>query len=800
MKVPYNWLKEYIDFELSPAELADKLTMSGLEVEFIEQVKPQFESIKVGKIISVTKHPNAEKLSLCEVVVKDGAESLAIVCGAKNMKTGDKVAVALDGSKIKDDIKINKTKIRGVDSQGMICSEVELGLSEESSGVIILPSSVQLGIDLDDFLQIKDSVLEVNVTPNRPDCLSILGIAKEVSVFTSKPVTFPVYSLREELEKTTDCVDIAIADFAGCPRYTGRIIKDVKIGPSDLALQVKLKKVGLRPVNNVVDITNYVLMEYGHPLHAFDYDLLAGKKIIVRRAKKQEKLVAIDGREYGLDKEVLCIADANTPLAVAGIMGGKSSEVSENSHNILLESAYFHPPLVRRASKKLGLSSDSSYRFERGTDYDILAKASDRAACLIGEMAEGKILKGIIDLKKGEKKPAAIIFRIPQCNKILGTEVEAGHTADILSKLNCEVDRITGDTLKVVPPSYRTDLEREIDLIEEVARIYGYDNLNMRVNSGRPSLQKGSSIEEGLKKVRNILVGLGLKEVINYSFINKNFKKKLLLEENNPLLDVIEIANPLNEDYSVMRTALVHGLLMNVSLNQAKGNLDLSYYETGKVYTRLKGSVKEEEKLGIVLSGNRFKQKWYTKGESSDFFTLKGIIEVLFKNLGISNFEMILSKKSFFHPKKGIQIRIGGETVGFFGEIIFDVLEQYDIENIVLIAELSIFKLVCYINETIKYQELPKYPATIRDLAFISDKKVSHIEIVKAVNKLKIPILESFYLFDVYCGQQVPADKKSLAYSFKYRDKHRTLKDGEVNKFHDKIINILKKEFGCIIR
>lgn len=802
MKVPVKWLKEYVDFDINTEELAHLLTMAGLEVEDIIDYQPQFDNVFVGQIEEKEQHPNADKLSLCKVRVSVEGEALNIVCGAKNISAGDKVPVAVNGANLSAiGLKIKKSKIRDVESNGMICSESELGFADKSEGVIILPEDAPIGVKFEDYLDISDSVLEINVTPNRPDALSLIGVAREVAALLKKKIKFPELSLSEEDKTTESLVSVNLEDNKDCMRYSARVIEDVKIADSPLELKIKLDKIGIRSVNNVVDITNLVLMEYGQPLHAFDYKL-SGGKINVRRAKSGEVLKAIDDKDYKLDSEVLVIADEQKPLAVAGIMGGKDSEVSDATTDILLESAVFTPSLVRRGTKKLTLFSDSSYRFERGVDYEQVINASNRASSLIAKYAGGKVLKGMVDVKGEKPVNMMITFRPERCDQILGTEIDLATIKDIFVSLGCEVYAENKGVLDVIPPSCRHDLEREIDLIEEVARMYGYDNLEMRVGKTNPSPQKTSPVHPLSKQIRNILSGAGLREFINYSFVNKNFTDKLQITEKDfDVNSIIKIANPVTEDTSVMRTSMVPGMLNVVSFNHNQSNFSVSGFELGRVYKWEDSKPVEHEMLSLVVNGNKVESKWNAEAVKYDFYDLKGIVEVLFESLGIKEIEFLPYCASYMHPNRIAAVKICGKEIGFFGEVDSDILENYDIDGSVFLAEfdLEVIAEVAGIAKT-KYSSLPKYPGISRDIAFLADEELTHNEVEAAILGLKIPLLDSFNLFDVYTGEQVEEGKKSMAYSFLYRSAKKTLKDKEVAHFHDKIIKTLQKDLNCVIR
>lgn len=801
MLVPIAWLKEYIDFELTPEELAEQLNLTGTAVESIKNLGEGLENVRVGQILDVRPHPNADKLSLTTINIA-WEENLEIVCGAKNIKPGDKVPVALIGAHLPNGVEIKLAKIRGVTSQGMLCSQTELKLGQDTGGIYILPEDVEVGALFADAMELNDTVLELEITPNRPDCLAMIGIAREVGAITGNKLHKPAVSIIESAEKATDVAGVEIVDADLCPRYAARIIRGVKIGPSPSWMQQRLQKAGMRPINNIVDITNYVMLETGQPLHAFDLNTLASKKIIVRRARNSEHITTIDGVLRELDDSMLVIADAERPVALAGVMGGSDTEVTEKTVDILLESAYFEPKSIMRTSRNLGLLSESSARFEKGVDPNGTVYAADRAAQLMAEHAGGMVLEGIIDVYPERIEPKRLPLRTDRVNAILGTKLTLDEISKILNRLELSVKVIEGTTeMWVIVPTFRPDLEREIDLIEEIARIYGYNNIKSTLpeSSGK---QGGLNLRQKIaESIKTRLISSGLSEVITYSLFDPRDADKLQVTDGDPFRWFVKLMNPLSEELSVLRTTLLVNLIRVLKYNINREQYDVQIYEIGHIFWHEAGRElpDEETMLGIALTGAWSSDQWYEKARNIDFFDLKGVIESIMDEIGVDGWSVRQFTHPSLHPGKSAEILINNEAIGYFGELHPDVQAAFDIPR-AYIAELNFNKLIDKARVAKAFTEIPKYPAISLDIAVLVDQSVSHDQLIELIRTEGKPILEQASLFDLYTGKGIPEGKKSMAYSMVFRAPDRTLTDEEALEARERIITSLSRELGAEIR
>ncbi|HID95873.1 MAG TPA: phenylalanine--tRNA ligase subunit beta [Candidatus Latescibacteria bacterium] len=797
MRVPYNWLKDYVDFDLSPPELANRLTMIGLEVEAIEEVKPGFEGVVVGKILSVERHPSASGLMVCWVDV--GAERLPIICGAPNVREEEKVAVALQGAKLPDNRIIKRRRFKGLESAGMICSEAELGLGDDRSGIMVLPEGFRVGAPLDQALGLCDVILDLEVTPNRPDCMSLIGVAREVSVVVGKPLKLPGCPVEEGSERVEELAAVEIEDTESCPRYSARVVRGVRVGPSPAWLARRLEMTGLRPINNVVDVTNYVLMELGHPLHAFDLDRLSGRRIIVRRAAKDEVITTLDSVWRRLDEDILVIADAERPVAVAGVMGGMDSEVTDQTKDVLLESAYFHPPVVRAGAKKLDLSTEASQRFERGADFNATVGALDRAARLIAELSGGVIARGVIDQYPKRLSPPRIRLRPQRIGKILGVRIPRTRVESILTSLGCEVFR-QEDTLQVCIPSFRPDLTREIDLIEEVARIYGYDRIpaDERV-SGSLGVEINAK-ERMISRIRDILTGLGMTEVVTSSLIDP-----AALDLFVPATSWVRISNPASHQMSVLRPALLPSLLEVTAWNLNRKVEGVKIFEVGRVFcssgsSGSSGSILERIQVGGAITGVRKGQSWGEGTIEVDFFDIKGIVEMTLERIGCEKVEMRHLEDGIYESSQAVEVYVDGQGLGTLGMVSPDILARFDMSQPVYGFSLDLDALLNCCKRGKRYRPLPRFPAAHRDIAVIVDDHVEAEKVAQVILSVDPILTESVDLFDVYRGGQIPAGKKSLAFSLRFRSPERTLSDEEVDQLFGRIVDRLQKDFGARLR
>lgn len=803
MIVTQNWLREFLSFDMPVDQLAHRLTMAGLEVEGVEELGAGLDSVIVAELVSVERHPDAERLTLCRV--NNGNETLQVVCGATNHRQGDLVALATVGSVLPGEFKIKKSKIRGQESFGMLCSEKELGLSEESAGIMILPAGLELGTPVFEALGLKDVCYEIGLTPNRPDCLSVFGVAREVGAMTGQKPQLPRTDLEETGDQTAALTSVTIEAPQLCPRYDARLIRGVKIGPSPAWLVRRLEAVGMRSINNVVDVTNYVMMELGHPLHAFDFKLLRGGRIVVKNAGEGELFTTLDGQQRQLVAEDLVICDAEGAVALAGIMGGQNSEIQDDTVEVLLESAYFSPNGIRRTSKRLGIHSESSHRFERGADVDMVPVALDRAAQLIQATAGGAVCVGPIDCYPSVLRPREIELSSPKANAVLGLDLTTEQVAAHLESIGLQVAAGDGEgTLRVQVPLFRPDLEREIDLIEEVARLNGYDAIPVTMPATEIACQLPTRHLQLQTRLRDLLVSQGFAEVINYSFISSNAIDKLGLVEDDRRRQPVAILNPLTEEQSVMRTTLVPSLLETVSRNLAYRTLDLQLFELRPVFEAAAdgaGHGREPLHLAVAMTGDRSPLGWVEKAQKVDFYDLKGIAEYLLTSLGVGGASWIADAgETFLHPGKSARIMLGDQQVGVIGEVHPGVLQAFEIGQPVLLLDFDLELLLAHFAPDISFTPLSRFPDVFRDSAILVDDALPVAEVLTLIERAKAKFAQDVTLFDLYSGKGIPAGKKSLAFRVNYRSTEKTFTDEEINKAHGRIIKTLERELGAEIR
>lgn len=803
MLVSLKWLRDYVDIDLPPQDIAAKLTMTGLEVESIESIRPGFSDVRVARISRIEPHPNADTLLLCEVSTPEG--DYPVVCGAHNIKAGDIVPLAMVGARLPGGKVIKKSKIRGEISEGMLCSEEELLVGSDASGIMLLPEGLPLGSDLGDALDLSDTVFDLSVTPNRADCLSIIGIAREVAAVTGKKIHYPDADVVENNEDIHQITSVTIEDPDLCPRYTARVIMDVRIGPSPLWLRKKLESIELRSINNIVDVTNFVMMEMGQPLHAFDFDQLAEGKIMVRRSHPEEKFVSLDGKERILPVDALLICDGQKPVAIGGVIGGLNSEVTDNTKTILLESAYFKPSSIRRTARAMAMGTDASFRFERGIDPEGVVRALDRAAKLIAELSAGNICKGVIDQNPGNVVvPRDIVLRLKNVEAILGVAISEDEVMRIIDGLEMEIRKANEEVFLVTPLSSRRDITREIDLIEEIARLYGYD----RIPATLP-LVSTMSQESGEKKrmaesaIRYIMNGFGYTEAINYSFIHPSAVDDLLLFPDDSRRNQILIKNPLSDEQSVMRTTIVYSLLRDALKNFASGCADVKLFEIGRTYLWEKGAQEPAEcnRAAFLITGRRYEERWNLPVENADFYDLKCCVENVFHALTISIPSYRAdSSEPFLHPGKSCGLFSGDNRIGFLGEVHPDVLLRLGISNSVTVCELDLDAIVVHSATGKTFTNIPKFPAILRDAAFLIRRGVEAEAFVVATKKSHEELLEKVEVFDVYEGNNIPDGMKSLGLRFQYRSWERTLTDEEVNVVHGRVMERIIRALGASIR
>ena len=798
MLISLNWLKQYIDLDgIEINEMENSLTMIGQEVEKIEIAGSNLENVVTAKIIEKEMHPDSDHLTVCKV--DNGKEILQIVCGASNHKAGDKVVLAQIGAKLSEDFVIKKGKIRGKESCGMLCSEVELGIGSDKDGIIILPEDAPIGVPFKDYLGINDTVFELEITPNRPDCLSHIGIARELSAYYGKELKYPETEIKSEIsEKTSDNVKVSIEDSNLSRRYVTRILKNVTVKESPKWLKERIEAVGLRSINNIVDVSNFILMEMNHPNHVFDLDKIEGNEIKVKSAVKGDKLVTLDEQERELEDGDIVICDSKKILALGGVMGGLDSEVTDNTKNILLEVAHFNPQNVRKTSRRLTLSSDSSYRFERGIDVEDSIKVINRLANLIQEVAGGEILNGYVDVYPvpHENKVAELNFE--RLNRFVGKVIPREKVIEILRNLEIDV-KDNGETLTLTAPSYRGDLELEQDYFEEVIRMYGFDNIENILP--RVDINKNSTLDTTklTDRVKTICASVGLKEVINYSFIPKDALQKLKftgVSEDK----LIDISNPITEDFVTMRPTLLYSLIKNAKDNMNRNVSNIRFFEVSRTFEKAEELAKEDIKVGIILAGENDKTLWNPKPVHYDFYDLKGIVEEIFSKLKFQSFSIKRSVQTEFHPGRSADVFVGKEYIGSFGEIHPDVLENFGLnKKTVLVAEFNIELIKKYINKPFVYQGIVKYPAVPRDLALVMNENILVGDVLKTIEKIDKKV-EKVELFDIYQGIGVEPGKKSVAISILLRDDSKTLEEKEINDIIDKILAKMKKDYMAELR
>ncbi|MDF1579610.1 MAG: phenylalanine--tRNA ligase subunit beta [Desulfuromonadales bacterium] len=801
MIVTGSWLKDFVDYNYAPTELSHRLTMAGLEVDNLELLGEGLDAVIVARLLAVEAHPDADKLTLCRVAT--GSEEVQVVCGATNHRSGDLVALAQVGAVLPGDFKIKKSKIRGCVSMGMLCSEKELGLADNAAGIMILPAGLTLGEPVFSALGIKDARYELGLTPNRADCLSVLGVAREVAAMTGGKLKPLVLDLAEEGAPVFAQTSVTIEAAEDCPRYAARLIRGVKIGPSPAWLAQRIESVGMRSINNVVDVTNYILMELGQPLHAFDFMHLRDQRIVVKHARDGELFTTLDGQERKLLASDLVICDGAGPVALAGIMGGLNSEVKDVTTDILLESAYFNPLTVRRTSKRLGIHSESSHRFERGTDVANLLVALDRATQLIVATAGGTVARGAIDVYPQVIPSREIPLRLAKITQVLGEELPAGQVCEMLESLGLTLVSDGPERYLVTVPHFRHDLEREIDLIEEVVRLNGYDNIPLSMPNGRADCQLLPRSRKLANLTRDHFVAAGYSELINYSFVSPASWDQVQLPADDPRRATVNVLNPLTDEQSVMRTSLVPSVLQSVAGNLAYRTLDLRLFELRPVFHPHHGAELPTEQLRLcaALCGRREPQGWANGDADVDFYDLKGVLENLLATLHINDVTWQGDASDvFLHPGKSCTLRSGESVLGTLGEVHPRVLANFDIDTPVIILDLNMAALISRTGDHPGFKPVSRFPVLQRDTALLVADILPAADILKVVAKSRIRDIEDVVIFDLYCGKGIPAGKKSVAIRVSYRSVEKTLTDDEINAAHGKLVNKLCQQLEAEIR
>ena len=802
MKVPISWLKDFVDIQISPEEVAKRLTMTALEVEGVREVGKGITNVIIGIIKRKEKHPNADKLQVC--IVSDGKKDIQVITAATNIKEGQKIPLAPEGARLATGITIKKTKLRGVDSFGMMCSPIELGISDDAKGITILDDDAPLGKNAVEYMDLSETILDVSILPNRADCMSIVGIARETAAALGQTPKWQKLDINIKEADEGISAQVEVVDKDLCPRYMCREIKDIKIGPSPQWMQKRLKSAGIRPINNIVDITNYVLIEMGQPLHAFDFDKITGGKIIVRRAKNGEKITTLDGEERELDGDDLLIADVGRPLALAGIMGGEGSEVQDSTNHILLESAYFDPVNTRRTSFKLGQHTESSQRFERGVDWNGIRKALDRAAYLFQEYAEGMVLRRVVDIRDAEfakgKTGRKVILNKDKLNKLIGIELTGQQIAGFLKMLDYKV---RGDNhLEVEIPSWRTDdVFREADLCEEVARLFGYENVPSTLPSESVPVRQKSRREEVVEMIKDTLLGCGLSEIITYNLVSKDSIK--LIDAEKVYTRKVLLDNPLSNEDSMLRENMIHSMLTIAQKNLNHQNSDFGFFEFGKVFLSSKEEINEKLVLSGVLCGrvlDGIHEMNIKSKVNVDFYYLKGIIEQVINNLFISGILFDESDHPSLQLGRKANVKIGEETIGMFGEISSKVKRNYDIKHDLYYFEIDVEKITKFYNTDIKYKKLSKFPHSVKDVAISIDDEIKYSDVIEVLSQAGSKILKKIELFDRYSGEKLGRGKISLAFHLYYGSEDATLTDEEINSEHDRLKKLLVKKLRAQIR
>ncbi|MGN8233301.1 phenylalanine--tRNA ligase subunit beta [Priestia flexa] len=802
MFVSYRWLQEYVDLSgVKAEELADKVTKSGIEVEGVENLNKGVSGVVIGHVVECEQHPNADKLSRCQVDLGD--ETVQIVCGAPNVAQGQKVAVAKVGAVLPGNFKIKRAKLRGEESNGMICSLQELGIESKlvakdyQEGIFVFPSDAEVGADALEALNLHDEVLELGLTPNRSDCLSMLGVAHEVAAILNREVKYPEVEFQETEEKASDYISVAVEAKEDNPLYVARMVKNVKIAPSPLWMQTRLMAAGIRPHNNVVDITNYILLEYGQPLHAFDYDRLGSKEVVVRHAQEGEEIVTLDDQKRVLKENQLVITNGKDPIALAGVMGGANSEVQDDTVNVLIESAYFRGLSVRQTSKEHGLRSEASARFEKGIDPSRTRIAADRAAELMAAYAGGEIVSGTVEFDEMTIEPAVVSVTLERINYVLGTELEMAEVQEIMNRLQFE-SKVEGDAIIVTVPTRRGDITIEEDIVEEVARMYGYDHLPTTLPVTVATPGRLSDYQLKRRKVRRFLEGAGLAQTTTYSLTSAEKATQFALNTAS----TVRLAMPMSEDRSVLRQSLVPHLLEAIKHNNARQTDSIALYETGSVFLGTEeGQLPiEEERVAGAITGLWHSHSWQGEKKAADFYVAKGVVEGLLSALGLDNhIQYKPTNQEGMHPGRTAAVVLNGQEAGYVGQLHPVTQKQYGLRE-TYVFELNLKAIFAAKVEEVRYSAIPRFPSITRDIALVVDKEVLAGELQTAIYEAGGELLKEVAVFDLYDGERMEEGKKSVAFSLRYLDPERTLTDEEVSAAHANVLKVVEEQFKASLR
>lgn len=814
MKASLQWMNEYVPLDLNrPAqELADELTQAGIPVEEVLSMDPGLKKIYTGKIVEITKHPDADKLQVCQVqcLSEDGEEiTKQIVTAATNVAVGQIVPVAYHKSRLADGTEIKKGKLRGVVSEGMFCSVAEFGISsdlvrpEEAQGIYIFPEGTPIGLDIKEALMLDDTVYEFELTANRADCFSMVGLSREFGIMTNQKALFPVIMVNENGESIEGKASVAIEAHDLCTRFTSRLVTNVTIEPSPLWMQNRLRNSGIRPINNVVDVTNYVMLELGQPMHAYDYDCVADHTLIARRAKAGETLTTLDGNERELNESMLIIADTKGPIGVAGVMGGLTSEVTDKTTNVLFEAAVFNGPSIRRTSKALGMRSEASGRFERGVNHKYTAYAIDRAAQLLQQICPScKVSVGVIDVYPEPVEQRTVTFTAEQINDYLGTSIEKDRMVDILTKLEFGITE-SGDTIEALVPTWRDDVTVMPDIAEEVARIVSYDNIAPTIpvailSSGGMTPKKALT-----KEVTHYLAHAGLSQIITFSFMHKDGLTNMMLPEGDNRYTAIPILNPISEEFPYMRTTLVPAVIEAAKRNIAQQNKDLWLFETANVYEPKAlplTEVPHERPMACgIMMGKVTEAAWNQTQRDTDFYDVKGVVDGLLAKLGLTQYDIQPSSESYYHPGVSAHYTVNGVTIANYGELHPQVVKNFDLSGKVYMFEIDLEAVLSITVPPFRYQSFSKFPGTSRDLAIVAPVSVTSGDIVALIKEHGGEYLESVSIFDVYEGEHIEAGYRSLAYNLQFRSMEGTLNDEDIDGAIQAIIDALATK-NCKLR
>ena len=804
MKVSLSWLNDYVDVKMDSADLAESLTMAGLEVDSVADRYAYLNGVLVVRVEEVAPHPNADKLIICRV--NTGEQQVSVVCGAPNVTEGMLAALARPGTVLPDGYRLEKSVIRGEPSEGMLCSDAELGLGDSPEGIMSLDSSLKVGSGLAVALGLSDTVFEFDLTPNRPDCLSVIGIAREIAAIQNTPLKYPDYDIEDKAETIHKLSSVKIEAPEHCPRYSARLVDNVKVATSPFWLQDRLLSVGQRPINNIVDITNFVMLETGQPLHAFDFENLAENRIVVRLASKGEKFTTLDEKERSLESEMLMICDGQKAVAVGGVMGGLNSEIEIDTSRVLIEGAYFNPISIRRTSKKLGLNTDASHRFERGVNPQGTIRAVNRAAKLMQEIGNGTIVDGIIDEYPIRQSVKSIKLGIERTNRLLGTNMNRDQVQKLLESIEFRIDSSNGnaDNLEVIPPQFRVDVSRPEDLMEEVARLSGYNNIPTTFPVMPAEGRRPVRSLEIRNRLKSLMSGFGFTDVIAYSFMSELSADRLRLKENDPRRSMVHILNPLTEEQAVMRTSLVPGILETMAYNMARQIRNLKIFEIGKIFLHSDRQIlpQESEMLIALWSGTRYETSWYKRDDPCDFYDIKGIAEGLLgalKLTGIRFTAMPDDSCEYTKPGYTAQILASDLRVGLVGEIHPQVRDSFDLKQTAFIFELELKKIAGLIPADRHSAPIPRFPAINRDITIIVDREIETQTVLEAIDQFQEKLIENLHLFDVFEGDPIAAGKKSVSFRVTYRAPDKTLEDEDVSDLHKSITDRLLNVFDATL-